>query len=44
MSVENYGLTQAVVLHRDNVVDEKTILYLPLYMAALLKEMPQMKG
>ena len=44
MSVENYGLTQAVVLHRDNVVDEKTILYLPVYMAALLKEMPQMKG
>lgn len=40
MSVENYGLARAVVLHRDNVVDGKAILYLPLYMAGLLKEMP----
>lgn len=44
MSVENYGLTRAVVLHRDNVADGKAILYLPLYMAGLLKELPQMKG
>lgn len=44
MSVENYGLTRAVALHRDNVADGKAMLYLPLYMAGLLKELPQMKG
>ena len=44
MSVENYGLTRAVVLHRDNGVDGEAILYLPLYMAGLLKDMPQTKG
>lgn len=36
MGVENYHLNHAVVLHQRNVVRDKKITYLPLYMAALL--------
>ncbi len=36
MEVENYHLEKALVLHRENVEAEGKMLYLPLYMTALL--------
>ena len=36
MDVKNYHLDSAVVLHRQNVEKDGRVLYLPLYMAALL--------
>lgn len=36
MSVDNYHLNRAVVLHRGNVKQEGIILYLPMYMGAFL--------
>lgn len=40
MDVKNYALAKAVVLHRGNVAVDGAVLYLPLYMTGLLKELP----